>query len=288
MTSIGETLKRERLRRGLELEEVAREIKVRSKLLEYIEADQFDRLPGGVFAKSFVKQYAGVLGLDAEELAAEVQRQIQPEPAPQSVAATAPPDPAPAWQSIGPERRSSPVAAAVLVVIVIVACSFAYQWWAARGTTASEPPQTATREEPVKPTPSPPVEQQPPAAAPSTTPAQPPDPAPATPPAQEPPPSDAPLQLTVTATESTWVSAHSDGKSMFAKTLAPEESRTVAATTGIRLLVGNAGGVAVTLNGKPLGPIGPKGQVRIVQITPSGVQIQEKKPVAAAPAPDIL
>ena len=35
------------------------------------------------------------------------------------------------------------------------------------------------------------------------------------------------------------------------------------------MLVGNAGGVEISLNGKPIGPIGPRGQVRVVEFTPA-------------------
>src|SRR5579872_5547941 len=78
MTAIGETLRRERLRRNLDLQNVSRELKISSKMLEAIEEEKFDRLPGGVFAKAFVRQYARFLGLDEEELANEVQRQLHP------------------------------------------------------------------------------------------------------------------------------------------------------------------------------------------------------------------
>src|SRR6185369_9804288 len=78
MSSIGETLRRERQRRNLELEDVSRELKISHKFLEAIEDERFDALPRGVFAKSFVRQYARLLGLDEDELANQVQRTIEP------------------------------------------------------------------------------------------------------------------------------------------------------------------------------------------------------------------
>src|SRR5215472_10997058 len=86
MTSIGETLRRERLRQNLDLEQISRELKISSRFLAAIEDERFDRLPAGVFAKSFVRQYARLLGLDDDELAAEVQRAIQPPPLPTNAA----------------------------------------------------------------------------------------------------------------------------------------------------------------------------------------------------------
>ena len=96
MTSIGDTLRRERLRRGLDLDKVAAETKIGRHQLEAIEANQFDRLPGGVFARSFIRQYARILELDDEEIIAELKQQFDepadtaPVPEPQSSAARLP------------------------------------------------------------------------------------------------------------------------------------------------------------------------------------------------------
>ena len=94
MNSIGEALRRERLRRNLDLEQVSKETKINIKLLEAIEAEEFSKLPGGVFAKSFVRQYARLLGLDEDEMVAELQRSIQPAPTAAPEEYSAPP-PAP-------------------------------------------------------------------------------------------------------------------------------------------------------------------------------------------------
>src|SRR2546426_5644569 len=77
MPSIGETLRRERLRRGLDLDRIATQTKIGLHLLEAIEADQFDRLPGGVFAKSFVRQYARLLELDEDEIRVALKQQFE-------------------------------------------------------------------------------------------------------------------------------------------------------------------------------------------------------------------
>src|SRR6202050_2186072 len=74
MSSVGETLRAERLSKKFSLDQIARETKINSHLLDAIEKNQFDLLPRGVFAKSFVRQYARILGLDEEEMAAEVQK----------------------------------------------------------------------------------------------------------------------------------------------------------------------------------------------------------------------
>ena len=67
IVSLGAELKRERELRGVTLEEIARETKIRASLLGYIEDDRFDRLPAGVFRQSFVRSYARYLGIDEDE-----------------------------------------------------------------------------------------------------------------------------------------------------------------------------------------------------------------------------
>ncbi len=72
MTSIGEKLRRQRLQNRISIEKVSLDTKIGIRLLEAIEAEQFEKLPGGVFRRSFVLQYAKALGLDQEEIAADL------------------------------------------------------------------------------------------------------------------------------------------------------------------------------------------------------------------------
>src|SRR5215469_16463541 len=78
MMTVGETLRRERLKRNLDLDQVSRELKISPRFLEAIENEDFEKLPGGVFAKAFVRQYGRLLGLNDEELAAQLQQTLDP------------------------------------------------------------------------------------------------------------------------------------------------------------------------------------------------------------------
>jgi cytoskeletal protein RodZ len=71
IVSLGADLKRERELRGITLEEIARETKIRVGLLGYMEADRFDRLPSGIFRQSFVRSYARYLGIDEVKAVSE-------------------------------------------------------------------------------------------------------------------------------------------------------------------------------------------------------------------------
>lgn len=89
--SVGHLLRRERKLRQVSLEEVAQSTRIPFKTLQYIEADQFDELPGEVFVRGFVKAYARALGLDPDPLIARLSEAEQgPTPAPISSLITAP------------------------------------------------------------------------------------------------------------------------------------------------------------------------------------------------------
>src|SRR5258707_9361183 len=73
MTSIGERLRRQRLQNRQTIEKIALDTKIGVRLLEAIEAEQFEKLPGGVFRRSFVLQYARALGVDPDEISEELK-----------------------------------------------------------------------------------------------------------------------------------------------------------------------------------------------------------------------
>jgi len=309
MISIGETLRRERLRRRLDLDGVSRQLKIPPRLLEAIEDERFDQLPGGVFAKSFVRQYARMLGLDEEEIVGELQRMLEPpplepEPELEPVKNTAPSLPRlEIFESMGDTRtgRSSTLRSLVLVILVMLVCSAVYAWWQRGGhfpwrlvlAREDAPAPAETVRAPVAPV------------APVAETVPQPEPAPETPaetpkedatavvadatadntretpevlPSAPPPASastEAGVRVEITAQDQqrVWFSARADGKFLYAITLEPNESRTVEASKAVLLKLGNAGGANFSLNGKPVGPVGPKGQIRSVQFTSGGFQI---------------
>lgn len=73
MAGFGENLRREREMRGISLEEISDTTKISVRFLQCLEADDFSKLPGGIFIRSFIRSYANYLGLDAEQVMAEYQ-----------------------------------------------------------------------------------------------------------------------------------------------------------------------------------------------------------------------
>jgi len=66
--SFGPRLRRERERRGISLETIASRTNVSIELWLGLESNDFSKWPGGLFARAFVRDYARVVGLDADEV----------------------------------------------------------------------------------------------------------------------------------------------------------------------------------------------------------------------------
>ena len=302
MTSIGETLRRERLRRGWDLEQVARETRIGLHLLEAIEADQFDRLPGGVFARNFVRQYAQMLELDDEGMIAAFKHQFEEPPEPPPSEPGRPPVRLPRVppleefrQRLGP---GSSISAFVTLVLVILACAGVYRYW-----QRDRGPRTTPRPAAVLSKPAPvaqPAVQKPNATADTPKP----DFRPAelsengtirVPGKQAPPPVTAPpdpqtaevfpaaMRVAFTATERVWVSIKSDGTRTYTGTLEVQQPRQFNAARKMTVLVGNAGSLEISLNGKPVGPIGPRGEIRLLVLTPQGAHVVPRTPPTSPP-----
>ena len=67
----GARLRRERERRGISLEAIAKSTKVCRGLYEGLERDDVSRWPHGIFRRSFFRAYVAAIGLDPEPLLAE-------------------------------------------------------------------------------------------------------------------------------------------------------------------------------------------------------------------------
>src|ERR1700742_2952121 len=77
MAAISETLRQARLRSGFDLERLGAKTKINLRYLEAIETGNFEKLPSGIFARMFIKQYADAVGLDGASFAEEFQRSSQ-------------------------------------------------------------------------------------------------------------------------------------------------------------------------------------------------------------------
>ena len=86
------------------------------------------------------------------------------------------------------------------------------------------------------------------------------------------------LYVEISITAKVWIQAVADGERVFENIFEAGESTWIAADDSVRLVVGNAGGLTVAVNGKTMPPIGPSGHVRLVVFTPDGMEIDRIEP----------
>lgn len=114
-TGIGATLRDARNRRKVDLSQVEAATQIRVRYLQAMENEDWDVLPGDVYARGFIRTYASYLGLDGERLAGEYRRSSAG-----AGAAGGPRVPVAPAQS-RPKRRFSGRAWGILVTLGVIA-----------------------------------------------------------------------------------------------------------------------------------------------------------------------
>ncbi len=231
MGSFGEKLRMERELRGVSLREIADGTKISLRFLQALEEDRFDILPGGLFPRAFVKQYATFLGLDADKAVADFVGSHAAEAPVERKAYTDP-----------PRRWPVSLGQVFLAGVAILAIALTFR----RGGGERERPRP-------EPTPTPVV------AAPAVLPTDRVYPSPSLAPS---PAAGDSLVLTMTAEQDCWVEVRADGETVINRVLAEGESQTLEARGEIVLSVGNAGGLSIRVNDRPALPLGRSGEVR--------------------------
>ena len=219
--SIGERLRHERERRGIDLDAAARATSIDRSFLEALEADASpEAFPEPMYARAFLREYARYLGLKARPLV-EAYRHVHP-------MKEQPPIGLPA---IALERSRSPwVRRAVLLgSIGAVAAIAIISARAARG------PDRELSQMPSVPSPAAPASVVPP-----------------TPPAEKEPPFRG-VELRIKVVDGPcWISVTRNGQLVVAGTMDPGFARTFRSKSQIDVIVGAPGVARVTLNGEPV------------------------------------
>jgi hypothetical protein len=94
------------------------------------------------------------------------------------------------------------------------------------------------------------------------------------------------LHVVFDATEPVWLSIKSDGILAYSGMIEGLQSRAFDASTKMVVLVGNAGGVKIAVNGKPVGLKGAHGEVQSLVVTPAGVQMAPRTPPSTQATPE--
>ena len=238
MATFGENLRREREMRGVTLEEISASTKIGVRFLKSLENEDFGKLPGGIFTRSFLRAYAKYLGLDEDHVMAEYHL-LLPAGSDNDITRIAHSRPMP---KRGGTRAS---VLAVLVSAVLLASGYLLYLYTRESREAKAPASVA----------SPPV---------ST-----PVPAPGVPVI---PQVEEGLILQVAATERAWVAVDADGKMVLQRVLDPGEFETLRAKDSFQVTTGNAQGIVLTLNGETLKPLGRRAEVKAIRLTRNDVK----------------
>jgi uncharacterized coiled-coil protein SlyX len=97
-----------------------------------------------------------------------------------------------------------------------------------------------------------------------------PTPSPEIPKAPEPAKS---VRVSLKALEPSWIGVFENSKQTIAKVLDTDQTTSIDSAGTVRVRLGNAGGVEITANGKSLGRMGQKGQVKTIEFTPAGFRV---------------
>jgi len=67
-----------RKRNGISLEAIAESTKISSRFLRAIESEEFEKLPGGVFNTSYIRQYAAAIGFSEQQILSVYSARMEP------------------------------------------------------------------------------------------------------------------------------------------------------------------------------------------------------------------
>lgn len=79
MVRVGQRLREERIKKGLTIEAVSKEIRIRAAFLSAIERGEYQKLPSSAYIHGFIKNYADFLDLPKREILAMFRREFDEE-----------------------------------------------------------------------------------------------------------------------------------------------------------------------------------------------------------------
>lgn len=265
---VGDILRREREKQGLTIADIEKGTSIRGVYLEQIERSNIDELPGLVYAKGFVRNYANFLHLDSELLVQQFAEENGRGSAPA----------APSVENDGSVRRVSlrnvgdeslskisignktssyvgifgKLAVGIVALVAFVAAGAALI--SAINTPAKETAAPVQTEQPAVPT-------DVPSDAVRTTAAD-------------------GVDVSVTLTERCWTEVSVDGKSVFEGIIEQGKTEHWQGKESVVIRAGNAGALDVTFNGKKLGVFGDKGEVLERRFTKTTQELKDTLPAA--------
>ena len=249
---VGDILRREREKQGLTIADIEKGTSIRGLYIEHIERGNIGELPGLVYAKGFVRNYAKFLRLNAEALVQQFAEEngstpppapAEPESAPRRISLSTVGDESLSSISIGGTSSSyasifGKLAAGIIVLAALVG-----------GGVAAISAINSPAQVPAAPL----VKTEQPAAPAAAAEADASDTARAA-------HADG-VNVSVTLTERCWTEVSVDGKSVFEGIIEKGKTESWKGKESVVIRAGNAGALDVTFNGRKFGKFGDNGEV---------------------------
>ncbi len=231
--TFGSYLKAYRMEQGLSIEDIAERTKIAVHCLFAMEEDDHDRLPPTAYVKSFIRTYALSVGADADmalDLYLSELRKRENEKK--------------RWRrrqaKLGTMRRT--LAAAGIIVAVLLLVRYTNFFLDLSPPTPMAAPEPTTME-----------------TVPVSTP-------PVTDSRADKEKSQEKLRLQILAVEDTWLKIIVDGQNARSYNLKPEDRLELEGSISFNVMIGNATGLKILLDGKPVKIFGSSGQVVSLKI----------------------
>jgi cytoskeletal protein RodZ len=255
---LGKKLREARERRGVSLRQIADRTKIAVSVLEGLERNDISRLPGGIFGRAFVRSFAAEIGLDPE---ATIQEFIVQFPQDSVTAGHPRSKPIVDHEALESDRRMVSTVLRLIGLAVPIAAAVVYLSMVERGTgpvaaarsalaglarsavgKLADTPSTGAVTDPARPA----------AAAVATA-------------------ADDLVTVALTVTRPSWVSAIVDGETEVDRLVQPGEQRMLQIRRELVLSTGDAGGVAIVVNGVTARPLGKDGEAVTKHLTPGNL-----------------
>lgn len=292
---LGDLLRQTREQKNLSLDDVEKGTNIRKLYIKAIEDGNYDKLPGEVFLKGFIKTYGKFLGLDGQKLIEQYKAEKNPAASAEPKTETAPPAPEPAApektetakEDKQPEKSAKPVAKPVpnidnfndsrkyletknsggskknviiIAVIIIAIIAGAIAFLSSQGSdsqpAADNEPKTQQEQ----------AQQQPAAPAPAPAPVS-------------------GSEVSAVFSQDCWTEVKVDGNTVLSETVKAGSTLNWKGNNQVEVTVGNAGAVDITFNGQAQGKMGDVGAVVTKAFTaPNATPAQQNAPAAQPPA----
>lgn len=231
--TVGAQITQARIAAGLSVAEVAAKIRLRNSVLIAIEADNFYPCGGEIYARGHVRSIATLLGMNVDELMADFGLQVKPEVSALGEMATL----------LQPEKRALPWAPIMAAAAVVIAGVLGFSLFVGGKNPVIISRADSTLAASVS------TDQTTAAALPSAS--------KATALASD----DVSVVLTAVS-DSSWIAITSDsGAQLFAGILQKGATKEFHDPQHLRVVIGNAGAVILSVNGKKLGTPGGSREV---------------------------